>query len=268
MTAERIVRGRGPLDRHGDPTTEPLACRRFRIFGPAPQALARLFEEVCGAGAGAIEGTIVEDAEGLELRVRAAGDSGSEAQGALDALDRRLAERLGLDLYGRDEETLALVVGRGLRGRGLSLATAESCTAGLLAGAVTRVPGSSAWFRGGLVAYADELKVTLAGVPPELLGRHGAVSEAVARALARAARTLCGADVGVGVTGIAGPGGGTDRKPVGLVHLALEDATGVAHRELRADGDREFVRARAVAAALDLVRRRLLEADPDGGRRR
>jgi nicotinamide-nucleotide amidase len=166
--------------------------------------------------------------------------------------------RLGIDLYGADDETLAGVVGRLLVARGATVATAESCTAGLLGAALTEVPGSSTWFRGGVVCYADDLKTSLAGVPPALLRAHGAVSEEVAKALAEGARSACSADFGLGITGVAGPRGGTSAKPVGTVHVALADAD--AGRSLTLDwpGDRELIRKRAVMVALDLLRRRLL----------
>jgi nicotinamide-nucleotide amidase len=166
--------------------------------------------------------------------------------------------RLGLDLYGVDDETLPRVVGRLLGARGATVATAESCTGGLLSSALTEVPGSSAWFRGGLVCYANDLKTRLGGVPEEILRAHGAVSEPVARALAAGARTACSADFGIGVTGVAGPDGGTAEKPVGTVYVALRDS--VAGRAVKLDwpGDRDLIRRRAVSVALDLLRRRLL----------
>jgi nicotinamide-nucleotide amidase len=122
---------------------------------------------------------------------------------------------------------------------------------------LTSVPGSSAWFRGGYVVYADDLKRELAGVASRTLAEHGAVSAEIARELARGAARGCSADFGLGVTGIAGPGGGSASKPVGLVHLALAAAEEIVPRELRLPGDRESIRARAVTAALDLLRRHL-----------
>ena len=134
---------------------------------------------------------------------------------------------------------------------------AESCTAGLLSAAVTAVAGASAWFRGGVVAYADDVKEMLAGVPEASLRAHGAVSEPVARALADGVRARLGADWGLGITGIAGPGGGTAEKPVGLVFVALSGPTGQEVRCLHLPGDRQLVRRRSVAVALDLLRRAL-----------
>jgi len=166
--------------------------------------------------------------------------------------------RLGVDAYGTDDETLAVVVSRLLEAQGKTLATAESCTGGMLGAALTDVPGSSAWFRGGLVCYANDLKTSLAGLPGELLAAHGAVSEPVARALAGSARRICSADFGLGITGVAGPGGGTADKPVGTVHVALADGGDGRAVKLDWPGDRALIRRRAVTVALDLLRRRLL----------
>jgi nicotinamide-nucleotide amidase len=143
-----------------------------------------------------------------------------------------------------------------------TIATAESCTGGLLGGRLTDLPGSSDYMLGGLVVYSDEAKVSLAGVPPELIERHGAVSAEVARALADGARRAFGADVGVGITGIAGPGGGTPEKPVGLVWLSVSEASGACiTRSVRLPGSRADVRERATTVAMHLIRR-LLTGDP------
>jgi nicotinamide-nucleotide amidase len=207
--------------------------------------------------------TILTGREGIELHLRAAGSEESSAVQRLDELERRMGERLGADLYGRDDDTLPAVVGRLLRRGGRTVATAESCTAGMLAAAITREPGSSGWFRGGTVVYSDDLKQSLAGVRAATLEAHGAVSERVAHELAAGARERCAADYGIGITGIAGPSGGSPDKPVGLVHLAVADCDAVSHRRLRQIGDRELIRKRTVIAALDHLRRLLLgEARP------
>jgi nicotinamide-nucleotide amidase len=205
------------------------------------------------------ETTILASAGSVELLLTARGTGRDEARARLAALADAMRARLGLDLFGADDDTLPAVVGRLLAARGASVATAESCTGGLLGGALTEVPGSSAWYRGGLVCYADDLKVALARVPDELVRVHGAVSEPVARALASGARDVCGADFGIGITGVAGPDGGTADKPVGTVHLAVAD--GGSGRAVKLDwpGNRALIRRRAVTIALDLLRRRLLD---------
>jgi nicotinamide-nucleotide amidase len=175
-----------------------------------------------------------------------------------------MSERLGRDLYARDEDSLPAVTGRLLSALGKTVATAESCTAGMLAAAITEVPGSTAWYRGGMVVYSDDLKRELAGVQANTITAHGAVSEEVARELAAGARTRCGADYGLGITGVAGPGGGSEEKPVGLVHIALDDALETSHWRILLFGDRHLVRRRAVYVALDRLRRLLLRASESG----
>lgn len=161
-----------------------------------------------------------------------------------------------------DEQVAALLLEAA--GGPLRIATAESCTGGLLAGRLTELAGSSRYVLGGLVVYSNEAKTALAGVPGELIERHGAVSEEVAQALARGARERLGADVGVGVTGVAGPGGGTSEKPVGLVWLSVEVAGGERlTRSVNLPGGRADVRDRATTVALHLVRRAL---DPGAAR--
>lgn len=143
-------------------------------------------------------------------------------------------------------------LGAACQAAGWKLATAESCTGGGVAEAITRLPGSSAWFQGGVVAYANEVKVALLGVQPQTLSTHGAVSEAVATEMARGATNKARADLGVGVTGIAGPGGASPGKPVGTVWIGWSGPGGAIHTRLRRfEGDREAVRRQAVEAALE-----------------
>lgn len=195
-----------------------------------------------------------------DVRVRATAEGPVEMRRAeLRAMTERLASLVGEAVYSRrEEDDLEVVVGRLLRSLGRTLAIAESCTGGLLAERLTRVAGSSDYFVGGVVAYSNRLKTELVGVPEDLLRTHGAVSEATARALAGGARQRFAVDYGLGVTGIAGPGGGTAEKPVGTVHVALATLTGEEHRELRLPGDRERVRQFTSQVALEMLRRRLL----------
>lgn len=195
----------------------------------------------------------------MTIRIRAAGEDPTAARRLLEETVREVARRLGPRLFGRDEETLPVVVGRLLRERGETLAAAESCTGGLVAKRITDIPGSSAYFVEGVVSYANEAKVRLLGVPGELLAAHGAVSREVAAAMARGARTRAGTTYALSLTGIAGPGGGTAAKPVGLVYVGLAHPGGVAVREWRwgRQQPREEIRERSANAALDLLRRRL-----------
>ena len=172
--------------------------------------------------------------------------------------DRFIRAALGDDLYGIDGETLASSVGRLLKERGLLLGIAESCTGGLLSSAVTGVAGSSAWFAGGVVAYANEIKASLLGVEAELLARCGAVSGETARAMAAGAAAQLGCGIAVAVTGIAGPDGGTDTKPVGTVYIGLHHKGRTGDQRFRFSGTRRQVQEKTTHTALDLVRRALL----------
>lgn len=202
-----------------------------------------------------------------EVRVRLAARGGeSERRARLDAMRAKVRELLGDAVFSEDAEaTLEAVVGRLLGERGWTIATAESCTGGLLAERLTRVPGSSAYFLGGVVAYSNASKVRDLAVDPELVERHGAVSEPVALALAEGARERFGADLGIGITGIAGPDGGSEEKPVGTVHVAVAGpGEAIGHRRLRFPGERERVRWFAAQGALEMVRRRLLGTERKG----
>jgi nicotinamide-nucleotide amidase len=233
-----------------------LARTTLRVAGRPESAVDDLLRDLYESEG--TETTILASAGSVELLLTARGSDPREARSRLTALADAMRGRLGIDLYGADDESLPVVVSRLLRVRGATVAVAESCTGGLLGAALTDVPGSSAWFRGGLVCYANDLKTSLAGVPEKLLRAHGAVSGEVARALAAGARTACSADFGLGVTGVAGPDGGTADKPVGTVHIALDDGGPGRMVKLDWPGDRELIRRRAVTVALDLLRRRLL----------
>ncbi|MCW3047100.1 MAG: competence/damage-inducible protein [Solirubrobacterales bacterium] len=187
-------------------------------------------------------------------------------QAAYDALAAVVRERHPDTLFSDDGRSVDEQVAGALRERGWTIATAESCTGGLLAGRLTDLAGSSDYVLGGLVVYADDAKTALAGVPPELIERHGAVSTEVAAALADGARAALGADVGVGITGIAGPGGGTPAKPVGLVCFSVAGPGGARlTRSAQLPGGRADVRDRSTTVALHMVRRLLAGERDDGG---
>ena len=214
--------------------------------------------------------TILASVGEIRLQATAAGPE-PERRARLAAMVARLAELAGDAVYTtREEDSLESVVGALLRAAGATLTAAESCTGGLLSQRITAVAGSSDYFLGGAVTYSNELKTRLVGVPAELIAAHGAVSEPVARAMAEGVRRALSSDYGVGITGIAGPGGGTPEKPVGTVHVAVAGPTdadggdGVNHRALRLPGDRERVRRFSAQIALEMLRRRLL-ADAASG---
>ncbi len=188
------------------------------------------------------------------IRVRAECADPAEAQRKLDATTQQVHERLGPLVFGHDDATLAADLVARLIQNGQSVATAESCTGGLVGGMIVDVPGSSAVYPGGWVTYSNALKQSQLGVPAALLDVHGAVSSAVVQAMATGARDRAGADLAVAVSGVAGPGGGTDEKPVGTVWFGLATPAGVQSYRARLMGGREAVRDRAAKCALQMLR--------------
>jgi nicotinamide-nucleotide amidase len=207
--------------------------------------------------------TILAENGLIELHLAATSDGGDEVGKRLDAAVSTLAAALGDIVFSVDGRPLEAVVGSDLSARGWRIAAAESCTGGALLGRLTDIPGSSAYVIGGVVAYDNAVKIAHLGVPAATLEAHGAVSEPVALAMAEGVRVRLSADVGVAVTGIAGPDGGSAEKPVGTVVIAVA-VTGrtPAVRTYMFLGDRKTIRAQSVVAALDLVRRALLSANP------
>jgi nicotinamide-nucleotide amidase len=228
----------------------------LRFYGTPESAVAEALAESGGDGDG-VEATIC--AREFEIHVDLVVEEGAEARG--EELAAALRGSLARYLFGEDERSIAEIVLDKCRARGLTLATAESCTGGLVAARLTSVAGSSDVFKGAVVAYADEVKMAELGVRGELLEEYGAVSAEVAQAMSFGIRERLGVDVGVAVTGVAGPEGGTPEKPVGLVYLHASSADFEAGRHFELPGDREMVRGRAAAGALHLVRR-LLEQSP------
>lgn len=202
--------------------------------------------------------TILFNKSEIEIHLTAQAKTEREAELLLDGLAGQIEERLGDAIFAFRGETMEEVVGLRLAVTGFTLAVAESCTGGLIAQRLTEIPGSSTYFTEGVVTYSNESKVRLLGVPSDLIAEHGAVSAQVAEAMAEGVRERAGTDFGLAVTGIAGPGGGSHEKPVGLVYLALSDDAHTEHRKLMIPGDRQLVRWRSSQAALDLLRRRLI----------
>jgi nicotinamide-nucleotide amidase len=180
--------------------------------------------------------------------------SPAAARLARAALRREILEAVGKFSYGEGEATLESALGERLKKRGLTLAVAESCTGGLMGSRITSVPGSSAYFLGGVLSYANSAKIRLLGVPAKIISNRGAVSEECASAMARGARRALGADLGVSITGVAGPDGGTKAKPVGLVFISVSGpGRAESVKRLEINGPRDAVRSRAVTAALRLA---------------
>ncbi|MGY2127781.1 competence/damage-inducible protein A [Blastococcus sp. SYSU DS0617] len=233
-----------------------LRQETVRMWGTLEAQLAATLRDAGDDLAGLEITTCLREGE-LEIVTRFAPD----AQQAYDRLVEVLTERHGSTVFSTGPD-LDAVVADALSGRGLTVATAESCTGGLLAGRLSARAGASGYLLGGVTAYANGAKQALLGVPAELLDRHGAVSAEVAAAMADGARTRFGADVGVGITGVAGPGGGTPEKPVGTVHVCVAGPDARLSRALRLRGSRTAVRERSVTMALHLMRELLLGGPP------
>ncbi len=241
----------GPLLARG----RPPGRRVVRLFGVSESAVARALAEAGGDGDG-VEVTIC--ARDFEIHVDFVIEPGAERRA--DELEAAFLPSIERWLFSRDEDPIEAHVLALCRERGWTMGTAESCTGGLVAARLTGIPGSSDVFRGGVVAYANEIKQAELAVPADLLAEHGAVSPEVAEAMAKGARARLGVDVAVSVTGIAGPDGGTEEKPVGLVYLHAEGPGGGVGREFSFPGDRPSIRARSAVGALHLVRRLLMES--------
>jgi nicotinamide-nucleotide amidase len=238
----RIIRIAGRIASQTDETLQPL----YRTWSAQSTPVAA---------------TILAALGHIELHLSTAADSREAAAGVLEAAVADVVNVLGADAYSSDGRTMEQIVGDLLVDRGLRIATAESCTGGLVTSRLTDVPGSSRYVERAVVAYSNDAKIELLGVPADLIEEHGAVSEPVALAMADGIRARARVDVGVGVTGIAGPGGGTPEKPVGTVAIAAMTSSATRSRVFRFIGEREQVKFQASQAALDMVRRMLV----DGG---
>jgi nicotinamide-nucleotide amidase len=246
------------------PLLREVSCVRARIYshtlkvcGMSESALDETIGDLMCASQNPTIALLAYPGE-IHIRLTVKTSSGAEGDQLLDDLETEMRERLGEHLFGRDEERLETVVGRLLLEAKQTVAVAESCTGGLLCHRLTNLPGSSAYFMRGEVVYSNQAKERLLGVPHELIEEHGAVSQPVALAMAAGMRQAAGTDLALGITGIAGPGGGTATKPVGLTCIAIASRDGVACRVYRFLGDRETNKLLASQEALDILRRHLL----------
>ena len=233
----------------------------YRVLRTVGEGESRLYEKLTDFDVQCPHCTLayLPQRSGVQLRMGASGASDAEAQSRLDQAEAFLRGRLGACVIGTEDETLEVLVGALLKKRGQTLAVAESCTGGLVSDLVTNVPGSSDYHLGGVVAYANAVKMGLLSVPETTLLTHGAVSAETAEAMARGVRLALKADWGVATTGIAGPDGGTEEKPVGLVYVACANADSCRVVRHRLSIDRLSNKHRFAQAALNLLRLRLLE---------
>jgi nicotinamide-nucleotide amidase len=241
----------------------------------APSVIISRILKLCGIGESAAEEkikdllsstnpTIAPYAQCGEVtfRITAKAVNKAEALSLISKLENEVKERLGDYIYGTDEDTLESVVVNMLIQRGLKLALAESCTGGLISHRITNVPGSSQTFLAGIVAYSNEAKTNFLGVPADLIRKHGAVSSEVAEAMAKGIAERTGADISLGVTGIAGPGGGTPEKPVGLVYIGLRTPDGIQVTRNIFGGSRQEIKLRTSHTALNMLRMALINKGP------
>jgi nicotinamide-nucleotide amidase len=218
------------------------------------EAIVDLFEKSTNPTIG-----VLANAEGVDIRLTAKAQSEAEADKLIEGLGKTLMARLPNFIYGLDHKNLETIIGEMMTTRHWTVAAAESCTGGLISHRLTQVPGSSNYFLRGSVVYSNEAKTDVLGVDPKLIQQKGAVSREVAMALAKGARERAKTDVGLATTGIAGPGGGSSEKPVGLVFIALSDDQNTQAFEYRFAGSRESIKLRASQAALELLRRYCLQ---------
>ncbi|MBI1819170.1 MAG: competence/damage-inducible protein A [Nitrospirae bacterium] len=233
-----------------------LFIKRYKTFGISESAVNEALKDLMGAP-GVTFGLLAKKT-GVEVSILIKEETPQEIKKALREIEARIKERLESFIYGENDETLEGVVGRQLKNKKKTLAVAESCTGGLLCHRITNVPGSSAYFNSSAVTYSNEAKVKQLGVPFRLIKKYGAVSAKVAMAMAEGIRKTSRSDFGLAVTGIAGPGGATAHKPVGLVYFGLADQKGLCFEEARYTSDRETFKWFASSKALDMMRLRLL----------
>jgi len=236
--------------------TTRLACRSFHITGITESELDSQISPIYAAYPD-IQTTVLAGTRHISVRMYQWTDPGHPASD-LDEAAAKIQATLGDAIFSTRDESMEQVIGRLLQDSGKTLAVAESCTSGMLGMYITRVPGSSAYFKGGVLCYSNEAKAELCGVDPELIRQCGAVSAEVAEALAKGVREALDSSIGISITGIAGPGGGSEEKPVGLVYIGMSDGNRTISRHRIMPGDRESIRERSTYLALSWLRRLLL----------
>jgi nicotinamide-nucleotide amidase len=235
-----------------------LARRIFRTTGLPESALDARIAPIYQKHKN-VQTTVLAKPGQVDVRLAASAKASDEAENAVQDLADAIEAELKEFIFANTEQSLEQVVGECLLAKQASIAVAESCTGGMLAERLTAVNGSSRYFMSGIITYSNQSKIDLAGIPPLLLEMQGAVSEEVARGLAESVREKIGTTIGVAITGIAGPSGGTPEKPVGTVHIAVASPAATAHGLFVFPGSRDRIRWQATQAALNMTRRVLLE---------
>ncbi|GAB6156226.1 competence/damage-inducible protein A [Desulfosporosinus burensis] len=249
------------LEKILEPHVERMNERVLKVFGIGESAIEEVLNELMRLP----NVTVALLAKRAEMHIRLVARSTEKTSGeavkALDRVEEEIRQRLGNKVFGRDQETMVGIVGQLFTDRHLTISTAESCTGGLLGAALTQEPGSSRFYLGGVVSYSNSLKQGLLGVSGETLKAFGAVSEEVAKEMAEGIRAKTGSDLAISTTGIAGPDGGSDQKPVGLVFIGIATPTGVEVEKFQLYGERQSVRQLTVHAALNGVRQWMLNSE-------
>ncbi|MGI6119330.1 MAG: competence/damage-inducible protein A [Desulfosporosinus sp.] len=243
------------------PDIERMHERVLKVFGMGESAIEEVLGDLMGLPNLSMALLAKRAEMHIRLVVRSAKKLSGEAVEVLNRTEEEIRRRLGDKVFGRDQETMIGIVGQMLKNKQLTIATAESCTGGLLGAALTQEPGSSGFYLGGVISYSNSLKKELLGVSKESLLKYGAVSEEVAKEMAAGIRAKAGADLAISTTGIAGPDGGSDQKPVGLVYVGLATPVDVQVEKIQLYGERESVRQLTVQAALNKVRVHMLNSE-------
>jgi len=234
-----------------------ISTRTLKVTGLGESAMDDLIAPVYRQYSNPTTTILFTDSD-LEIHLTAKAETAERAEWLADELAEKLADKLGNYVYSTNGEALEEVVGHRLALKGYTLATAESCTGGLVSERITRVPGSSGYFLGGIISYTETAKSALLGVSSDLIEARGVVSGDVAEAMARGAKQRFGSTIGLSITGIAGPAGGTEETPVGTIYIGIADDVVTSNRRMILPGDRHLIRWRASQAALEMVRRRYL----------
>lgn len=236
--------------------TQAVVVRKLKCFGAGESTIAELLGPVCQRGRNPLINCTVEHGV-ITLHIIAAEEDKDKARQMAEKDEKSLRNKLGELVYGTGEQTLAEVVGEKLARQKMTIAVAESCTGGTLAKLLTDIPGASRYFTHGWVTYSNTAKTGELGVPADLIQKYGAVSEQVAQAMAQGVRKKAQTDFAIGITGIAGPAGGTEQKPAGLVYISVDSHSGCDTKRCRFSHDRRFIRLRAAQTALNILRLKL-----------
>lgn len=235
-----------------------IVSRVLRVYGIGESSLENMLKDLVETQHNPTIALLVKDCE-IHIRLTAKGENDSEAQMAIQTVEPIILERLGNLVFGRDSDSLEMVIGRLLREKGLTVSLAESCTGGLVSSRLTDIAGSSDYVIGGMVCYSNSIKSNFVGVPEAILEAYGAVSEPTALSMAANIRNKFDASIGIGITGIAGPGGAVAGKPVGLVYIAIDGPKGSRCLCFQFSGERKEIKQRTSQAALFELRRYALE---------